>query len=186
SAAAAASAAVLPAAPGAEIAGQGSGTGEESTSAQDLGSQQKVTRGQGGNAATSPTLEDIQKGLSSHITVVYPCEEQHRVYVGTAEGRVIIFKCEDGFPVLRWVVNPDDISAVTCIHVAGWAQGFEAPDGEEPGLLVVGSQDGAAHIYNLANLRLAGSINIPRVIPEVNIPGAHAGEAGHGAALRHI
>mmetsp|Transcript_22098 Transcript_22098/g.39639 ORF Transcript_22098/g.39639 Transcript_22098/m.39639 type:complete len:1788 (+) Transcript_22098:67-5430(+) len=134
-----------------------------------------------GQLQNSPTAEDLQKGLSSSITCVVIVEEQRRVYIGTGEGRVIIFSCDRDYPVLRWVANPDDASAVTCIHVAPWAEGVEVPDGEEPGLMAVGTQDGIVHIYSLANLRLAGSVNILRAIPE------GASDANqHWGALRQI
>lgn len=124
---------------------------------------------------TPPSAEDFQRGLSSGITCVLPEEEQKRVYVGTVEGRVIIFSTEHDFSVLRWI-HLEDASPVTCLDVATWAEGVEVPDGELPGLLAVGTQDGMAHIYSLANGRLAGSINIPKALPE--------GDSHH--ALRHI
>ncbi|CAE7037320.1 unnamed protein product [Symbiodinium sp. CCMP2456] len=104
-------------------------------------------------------------------------QEQRRVYVGTVEGRVIIFSTENDFSVLRWV-HLEDASPVTCIDVAPWAEGVEVPDGEEPGLMAVGTQEGVAHIYSLANLRLAGTVNIPRALPE--------GEMQPGSGLRHM
>ncbi|CAE7649841.1 unnamed protein product, partial [Symbiodinium pilosum] len=124
-----------------------------------------VAKRSSGLPQNSPTAEDLQRGLSSGITCVLPVEEQHRVYVGTVEGRVIIFSTENEFSVLRWV-HLEDASPVTCIDVAPWAEGVEVPDGEEPGLMAVGTQDGVAHIYSLANLRLAGTVNIPRALPE--------------------
>lgn len=124
---------------------------------------------------TSPSAEDFQRGLSAGITCVLPEEEQKRVYVGTVEGRVIIFSTENDFSVIRWI-HLEDATPVTCLDVAVWAQGVEVPDGEVPGLLAVGTQDGMAHIYSLANGRLAGTVNIPKALPE--------GDSHH--ALRHI
>ena len=60
------------------------------------------------------------------------------------------------FQVLRWI-HLEDASPVTCIDVAPWAEGpsdwgprtilapgpalgVEVPDGEEPGLMAVGTQ----------------------------------------------
>ena len=134
----------------------------------------RSTGRQGNQPHTSPSAEDLQRGLSSGITCVLPDEEQKRVYVGTVEGTVIIFSTHD-FSVLRWI-HMEDPTPVTCLDVAVWAEGVEVPDGELPGLLAVGTQDGMAHIYSLANGRLAGSINIPKALPE--------GDSHH--ALRHI
>eukprot|EP00931_Biecheleriopsis_adriatica_P036422 TRINITY_DN20985_c0_g1_i1.p1 TRINITY_DN20985_c0_g1~~TRINITY_DN20985_c0_g1_i1.p1 ORF type:complete len:1755 (-),score=434.04 TRINITY_DN20985_c0_g1_i1:113-4855(-) len=163
------------AAPGAAQDGAG-------PSGEDAGLQQSGVTAQGGAPQNSPTAEDIQRGLSSSITCVLPVEEQRRVYVGTAEGRVIIFSTLGDYPALRWVQNPEDLSPVTCIHVAPWAEGVEVPDGEEPGLLAVGTQDGQAHIYSLANLRLAGSVNIPRALPD---PGSQE-TTNQASALRQM
>jgi len=135
------------------------------------------TKRNSGPPQNSPTAEDLQRGLSSGITCVLPVEEQRRVYVGTVEGRVIIFSTENDFSVLRWV-HLEDASAVTCIDVAPWAEGVEVPDGEEPGLMAVGTQEGVAHIYSLANLRLAGTVNIPRALPE--------GDSHHSSPLRFM
>eukprot|EP00930_Biecheleria_cincta_P025948 TRINITY_DN18387_c0_g1_i1.p1 TRINITY_DN18387_c0_g1~~TRINITY_DN18387_c0_g1_i1.p1 ORF type:complete len:1789 (-),score=368.82 TRINITY_DN18387_c0_g1_i1:574-5940(-) len=132
--------------------------------------------------ANSPSMEDIQRGLSSNVTCLMIVEEQRRVYVGTGEGRVIIFSTEGDCPVLRWVSDPDDTSPVTCLHVAPWAEGVEVPDGEEPGLMAVGTQEGSFHIYSLANLRLAGSVNIPRALLE----GGQNEANNRWVALRHI
>ena len=45
---------------------------------------------------TSPSAEDLQRGLSSGITVVLPEEEQKRVYVGTVEGRAVGLRQQAG------------------------------------------------------------------------------------------
>lgn len=166
------------------LGGLGVGAGEE-------GVQQSVPSTIGQRDASrvvpkdsnTPSMEDIQRGLSSNVTCLMIVEEQRRVYVGTGEGRVIIFSTEGDCPVLRWVSDPDDTSPVTCLHVAPWAEGVEVPDGEEPGLMAVGTQEGSFHIYSLANLRLAGSLNIPRALLE----GGGQNEANNPwVALRHI
>jgi len=157
------------AAPAALPEGQGAGPAAEAPA--------PAAKRSSGLPQNSPTAEDLQRGLSSGITCVLPVEEQRRVYVGTVEGRVIIFSTENDFSVLRWI-HLEDASPVTCIDVAPWAEGVEVPDGEEPGLMAVGTQEGVAHIYSLANLRLAGTVNIPRALPE--------GELQHGSGLRHM
>ncbi|CAE7182904.1 unnamed protein product, partial [Symbiodinium necroappetens] len=156
-------------APAALPEGQGAGPAAEAPA--------PAAKRSSGLPQNSPTAEDLQRGLSSGITCVLPVEEQRRVYVGTVEGRVIIFSTENDFSVLRWV-HLEDASPVTCIDVAPWAEGVEVPDGEEPGLMAVGTQEGVAHIYSLANLRLAGTVNIPRALPE--------GELQPGSGLRHM
>eukprot|EP00438_Fugacium_kawagutii_P016246 Skav226609 [mRNA] locus=scaffold2041:112146:126919:- [translate_table: standard] len=122
---------------------------------------------------TSPSAEAKQREVV--LLVVEEGKEQKRVYVGTVEGRVIIFSTAQDFSVVRWI-HLDDATPVTALDVAVWAEGVEVPDGELPGLLAVGTQDGMVHIYSLANGRLAGTINIPKALPE--------GDSRH--TLRHI
>jgi len=122
-----------------------------------LGASRQGLRGEGTHNA--PSQDEINKGLSRDIRCIQPCEEMQQVFVGTAEGQVLIFSCDLGFQPIRWVYHPADVSAVTCLHYA-----FDGHS--DGGLLVVGTQDGSAHLYGLQNLRLAGSINIGRVLPE--------------------
>jgi len=110
----------------------------------------------------------VQCGLSSRICCVRICERQHRVYVGTAEGQVLIFTCDKGYPLLRVLSYPDDISAISCIH-------------RSTGVLAVGTQGGSVHLHVLSHLRLAGSINIARLLPESQSSGGTA-----GIGIRHI
>ena len=113
----------------------------------------------GGSSQNCPTPEEVQKGLTSSIMCILPSEQQGRVYAGTAEGRVLIFKCEEGFPIVRWLYSPGDTSAVTCLNCG------EERDSKGK-LLVVGMQDGTILLYVVSNLRLAKAIHIPQLLNE--------------------
>eukprot|EP00927_Polykrikos_kofoidii_P047602 TRINITY_DN41853_c0_g1_i2.p1 TRINITY_DN41853_c0_g1~~TRINITY_DN41853_c0_g1_i2.p1 ORF type:complete len:1789 (+),score=329.51 TRINITY_DN41853_c0_g1_i2:571-5367(+) len=125
----------------------------------------------------APSAEEVQRGLSSQITCILPCEERELVFVGTHEGRILVCAVGGDFPVVRWL-HPDDAGAVTCFHysVAG------------EGLFVAGTIDGVAHLYNLSSFRFAGSVNIPRLLPEAQDRDASAnhGQTGGHMALRHV
>lgn len=119
-------------------------------------------------AANAPSQDEINRGLTSSIMCILPCEELQRAFVGTAEGQVLVIALDQpGFPVVRWL-NHEDSTAVTALEYAA--------DGA--GLLCVGVQDGVVHLYSLSTLRLAGSINVPRHLPDK--------DAVHGVAVRHI
>jgi hypothetical protein len=112
----------------------------------------------------APTPEEIAKGLSRRIQCILVLEEQDRVYIGTDEGQVLCCACDENFTILRWITQPSlNPAAVTCLD-AVYEERFDGPFG----LLLVGTQDGSAHLYGLPNLRLAGSIEIGRIIPEAN------------------
>jgi hypothetical protein len=114
----------------------------------------------------APTPEEIAKGLTRRIQCIFPLEEQERVYVGTDEGQVLVCSCDPNFTIRRWITQPGpNIVAVTCLDAV-----FEPHEDESEsfGLLLVGTQDGSAHIYGLPNLRLAGSILIGRILPEAD------------------
>lgn len=126
--------------------------------------------------ANAPSPEEILSGMSRKIKCVLPCEGERRVYVGTTEGQVIMFRVDSRreFPVERWATCPDassadphlparDPPAVTCLQCAPRACVATGSE-EEAGLLIVGTQDGAVHLYDMDNLKLAGSINIPRAL----------------------
>jgi WD40 repeat protein len=119
----------------------------------------------------APTAEEIAKGLSRKIQCVLPCEEQKRIYVGTDEGQVLVHSCDSNFTIKRWLTQPGpNVCAVTCLDVL-----YENRSDGPWGLLLVGTQEGSAHLYGLPNLRLAGSINVGRVLPDVN---AESGDLG--------
>lgn len=119
----------------------------------------------------APSQKEIEKGLSRNIQCILPCEEQKRIYVGTIEGMVLVLACDANFTVIRWFSQPGpNMVAVTSLDCTY--------DGEN-GLLLVGTQDCCAHLYGLPNLRLAGSINMGRVLPETTA------DAGKMIAVRH-
>jgi hypothetical protein len=123
----------------------------------------------------APTAEEIAKGLSRKIQCVLPCEEQKRVYVGTDEGQVLCHSCDANFTIRRWITQPGpNVVAVTCLDAV-----YESKTDDPWGLLLVGTQDGSAHLYGMPNLRLAGSIHIGRVLPD-------ATPEGGDLALRHV
>jgi hypothetical protein len=102
-----------------------------------------------------------------------PCVEQRQIYVGTAEGQVLVFACDSDFAVTRWITLPDYPSAVTCLDMMTDVVLGDEKIGLGLGLLAVGTQEGALHIYRHDSLRLAGSIAKPR------------GEGGPSTALAH-
>eukprot|EP00425_Heterocapsa_triquetra_P018497 CAMPEP_0195128218 /NCGR_PEP_ID=MMETSP0448-20130528/138705_1 /TAXON_ID=66468 /ORGANISM="Heterocapsa triquestra, Strain CCMP 448" /LENGTH=1457 /DNA_ID=CAMNT_0040166005 /DNA_START=121 /DNA_END=4491 /DNA_ORIENTATION=+ len=126
-----------------------------------------------GPAQNCPTPEEMARGVSRQITCILPSEAQQRIYAGTVEGRILIFKCEDGFPITRWLYTPGDTSAVMCLDCGQETGGISK-------LLTVGMQDGTVHLYTISNLRPAGSIHIPQLLKEGD------GNASRGAELRHL
>uniref|UniRef100_A0A7S4PUN5 Uncharacterized protein n=1 Tax=Alexandrium monilatum TaxID=311494 RepID=A0A7S4PUN5_9DINO len=164
--------------PSAEGGGEGAPAEEDGREAENPLARGPASRG-GPLLANAPTQEELARGLSRKIKCVLPCEDEKRVYVGTVEGQVIIFRCDSRleFPVERWATCPDlssaeplpgnarvDAPAVTCLHCVPRACVATTTE-EEAGLLLVGTQDGVVHLYNMVNLKLAGSVNIPRALP---------------------
>ena len=114
----------------------------------------------------------MQRGVSGSITCVLPHQAKERVYAGTVEGRVLVFHAseEAGFPIVRWLCPSADAVPVTCLNCGDKAGGK---------LLAVGMQDGTVYLYMVSNMRLAGTIPIPQLLP--------GGDSlSKGTDLRHL
>jgi len=144
------------AAPGGEIEGEAAAAVAHGRPVPDP--QKEVSR----QLAHIPTQEDVQKGkgLSIGIHCVLICEPLRIVFSGTTEGHVLCMSFDNDFEFLRCLEQADhDVSPVTCMHY--YYNG-------ENGILAVGVRDGSAHLYMLPWLRYAGSINIPKILHELD------------------
>mmetsp|Transcript_34438 Transcript_34438/g.78515 ORF Transcript_34438/g.78515 Transcript_34438/m.78515 type:complete len:1805 (+) Transcript_34438:111-5525(+) len=118
--------------------------------------QKEVSRQQ----ARIPTQEDVHKGLTTGVHCVLICEALRIIFAGTSEGHVLCMSLDNDFEFLRCLEQADhDYSPVTCMHY--YYNG-------ENGILAVGVREGSAHLYMLPWLRYAGSINIPKILHELD------------------
>lgn len=123
--------------------------------------------------ANAPTAEEIARGLTANILCILPCEERGRLFVGTAEGQILVFALDaPDFPCIRWAnASPDDCSQVICMEYTTNPKMLEGtPDDDQLGLLVVGTKDGCVQLFGLDNLRHVGAIQIPRILPDFDAP----------------